>query len=130
MSDDTVRVRVAAGEFRYDREHYERGDELAVSVAALEKHPRSLNRLDEAAGESEDEPAADPDADDEAPDLAFDPDEIDPHPSDLTINELSERVEGVEDAGKLETIRYLEDESKDRTGAKDAIDDRLDELEA
>ncbi|WP_135535379.1 hypothetical protein [Halostella pelagica] len=112
MPDTTVTVRIVRGEFRYDREHYERGDELEVHEGALEKHPRTLERVEEDDGSDEDE----------------DIDELDPHPADLTVGELEDRIEDVEDPALIKTIRKAEEESKDRETATDAIDARLKEL--
>ena len=118
MSDE-IPVRVAGGEFRFDREHYERGDELKVPERTLEAHPRTLERVDEAEGEPESADDADEDAE-----------PLDPHPQDLNVDELEKRVEDVTDVDLLKRIRKAEKEGDDpRSTAVHAIDDRLDELE-
>ena len=118
MPEPTVPVRLVAGEFRYDREHYTAGDELQVHERALEAHPRSLERIDESAdaGGSGSEPRADPD-------------EIDPKPQDLTVDELEQRIADVDDLRMLRGIRYLEAEADHRTTALEAIDDRIEDLD-
>jgi len=50
-------------------------------------------------------------------------------PSEHTNDEIAELVEDVDSAEELDAIRELETAGKNRTGALDAIDDRLDELE-
>lgn len=129
MPETTVTVRVVRGEFRYDREHYERGDELEVHEGALEKHPQTLERVgDEDVHEAETDDEDDveqADVDEEAVAVH----ELDPHPADLKVSELRKRLENVDDVELLKVIRSAELESENRTTAKDAIDDRLNELE-
>lgn len=115
---DKIPVRVAGSYFGYNGERYGRGDTLEVHPRALEKHPSTLERVDEAVVQE--------DADDEE---GVTVDDLDPHPSDLNVPELEERIAGVEDVELLETIRDAEEESEDRETAKDAIDARLNELE-
>lgn len=73
-----------------------------------------------------DEDSSEPEAEEDAPSEAP---EVDPHPSELTIAELEERLQDVDDVELLDAIRVEEVEADDRKGAKDAIDDRLDALE-
>lgn len=115
MSEDTVRVRVERGEYRHAREHYTRGDELEVPEKTLEKHPRSLSRISDGA----DTPGGAEDVDDI---------EVNPHPSEVTIPELEERIEDVEDPDLLNAIRDAEEASKDREGALNALDARIEDL--
>lgn len=129
MSEDTVRVRVSAGEFRYERDHYTRGDELDVEPKTLEKHPRSLERVEDTTEaeptDETSEAASTGDADDSVT-VA----DLDPHPDDLTVDDLKDRVADVEDVALLETILEAEragDET--RTTAVDAIEARIAELE-
>lgn len=130
MPDTTVTVRVTRGEFRYDREHYERGDELEVHEGALEKHPRTLERVEEDEGVQESEAADEDDAEQaDVDEEVASVDELDPHPADLKVPELKDRLEDVDSVELLEAIREAEVESEDRTTAKDAIDARLKELE-
>ncbi|WP_455448305.1 hypothetical protein [Natrinema thermotolerans] len=49
-------------------------------------------------------------------------------PADHTIDEIADLVEDVDSAEELEGIRELEKHEKDRSGALDVIDERLDEL--
>jgi hypothetical protein len=86
--------------------------------------------------ESDDEPATDEPSDGgikagdgDTPDKGVTTDDLDPHPSDLTVPEVEERVADVEDAALLETILAVETAGKNRTGAKDAIETRIAELE-
>jgi hypothetical protein len=122
MSESTIRVRVARPQFRYNYEHYEEGDELEVPEAVLERHARDLDVVDEAEGE-------DDDADAEAA-FAFDPDDVDPHPSDLTVDEIQDRIDELEDVAQLRAIRHLEAEDQSRSTALEAIDGRINDLEA
>lgn len=119
MSDNTVRVRVSGPQFRYDYEWYEQEDELEVSEETLEEYPRRLERVDDVQEESAEA--------DEEDGLTID--DLDPHPDDRTISELEERVADVDDVELLETILEAEQEDDPRTGAVDAVQDRLDELE-
>ncbi|WP_226040849.1 hypothetical protein [Natrinema sp. DC36] len=114
MSEQTVRVRVAGAQFRFDREQYTRGDELEVPKRIVGRHPRTLEIV-----------ADEDDGSDEADDV----DELDPHPADLTVGELEDRIEDVEDPELIKAIKKAEEESKNRETAKDAIDARLNELE-
>jgi len=122
--EDTVLVRVVGRQFRHEGKQYHRGDELEVPERAIEGWEARLERVEEAA-ETEEE------AVDEAEESTeIDVADIDPHPSELTVDELQERVEGVDDVEKLEAIRQLEaGDDGGRTTALDAIDERLDELE-
>lgn len=112
MPEPTERVRVVRREFRYDREHYTRGDELEVHEGALEKHPRTLERVEEVSNDDE-----------------YSVEDLDPHPSGLVIDDLEDRLEDVDDPALLKTIKTAEEETKDRGGAKEAIDARINELE-
>jgi len=51
------------------------------------------------------------------------------NPADHTNDEIAEKVAEIDGEAALVALRNLEAEQKDRTGATDAIDDRLDELE-
>ncbi|GAB3669547.1 hypothetical protein [Halopiger thermotolerans] len=51
------------------------------------------------------------------------------NPESNTIHEIEDKLEDVDDEETLRALRTLEEEQKDRDGATDAIDDRLDELE-
>jgi len=109
MSEDTVRVRVEAGDYRHEREHYTRGDELEVLEKTLEKHPRSLSRVKES-------------------EAAITEDDLDPHPSDLTVDELKERVDDIENPDLLSAIEGAEEATDARSTALDAIGSRKQEL--
>lgn len=133
MSENTVRVRVDRGEYRHEREHYTRGDELEVPEKTLEKHPNSLTRIEDGEeAEAETEPEPEPetsdstDGNDAGDDEGGSEDiEVDPHPTEVTIDELEERIADVEDVALLEAIREEEATSKERTGALDALDSRI-----
>jgi hypothetical protein len=49
-------------------------------------------------------------------------------PSDHTNDEIAELVEDIDNADELPAIRELEKHDQNRSGALDAIDERLDEL--
>jgi hypothetical protein len=64
------------------------------------------------------------------------PDEVDGESGQLPFNpeahtnaEIEQRVADIDDPAALRALRNLEAEQKDRTGATEAIDARLDELE-
>ncbi|EMA69315.1 hypothetical protein C461_03103 [Halorubrum aidingense JCM 13560] len=122
MSDDTIRVRVDRGDYRHEREHYTRGDEIDVDPKVLEKHPNSLTRVEE----------LDESADDSGTDATDDSDDeivVDPDPSELTVHELRDRIADVDDADLLGAIKDAEEEGKNRETATDALDERIAELE-
>lgn len=49
-------------------------------------------------------------------------------PSELTVDELRDELDGIDDAEILEEIREAEADGEDRTGAIEAIDDRLESV--
>lgn len=121
-----TRVKVTGRSFRYRGERYRHGDTFEAEDGVLEKHPRTLSAVDgdEATDQEADaEEAADED------DGTVTVDDLDPHPADLKVGELEERIADVEDVDLLETIRDAEEATEDRTTAKDAIDARLNEIE-
>lgn len=124
-----TRVKVTGRSFRYRGERYRHGDTFEAEDGVLEKHPRTLSAVDgdeatdqEADAESDDEEAAG-----EGGTVTVD--DLDPHPANLKVGELEERIADVEDVELLETIRDAEEATEDRTTAKDAIDARLNEIE-
>ena len=125
MTGDTIRVRVARSQFRYDGTRYRRGDTLEVQQRTLERHPNTLKRIEVDVVQDDDTAE---DADGESDD-GVTVDDLDPHPEDLKVGELEERIADVDDVELLETIREAETKTKDRTTAVDAIDARLNELE-
>jgi len=137
MSDD-IRVRVDRPQFRYDKEQYTEGDELDVEPRVLERHPNSLARVDETGPDTEESASADEPADDSSdgdkpadggePDGDEKPD-ADPHPSELTVSELRNRVDDVDDPALLEAILGAEQEGDSRTTAVEAIEARLDAVQ-
>ena len=133
MSDD-IRVRVDRPQFRYDKEQYTEGDELDVEPRVLERHPNSLTRIDETGPDTEESDSADEPVDDssggdeQAGGGGQDGDEkpdADPHPSELTVSELRNRVDDVNDPALLEAILEAEEDGDDRTTAVEAIQARL-----
>lgn len=111
-ADVAVGDRVDVTERQADYLVSERGD--FALVAADETAPADAGPPDETPAE-EDGP---PDDTVEAID-----------PGDLTVSELSDVVADIDDADRLRALRNAEAGGKDRTTAKDAIDDRLDDLE-
>jgi hypothetical protein len=126
MSDDTVSVRVERGDYRHAGEQYGYGDELEVPEKVLEQHPNSLSRVETDESAKPDEPADEPDETDA--DTTDDEIVVDPHPSDLTVEELRERIGDVDDVDLLEAIKDAEKEGKNRETAKDALKTRIREL--
>jgi hypothetical protein len=131
MPDNTVTVRVGRGGFRYDREQFAEGQELDVTEETIQRHPRTLTRVEDAGdaadgdGETEDDPEA---TTDDTVDAVAE-DDLDPHPSDLTVDDLKERLGDVDDVALLRGIRNAEEDNKGRSGALTAIDGRLADLE-
>jgi hypothetical protein len=117
MPDEVrVRVRVSGPQFRHDYEWYEQGEELEVSEEILEQYPRRLERV-----EAEDVDDSDSDVEEE-PEVADPP--IDP--AEYTIDELQAGLAGSDYSNaELVALRSAEQDGKDRTGAKDTIDDHL-----
>jgi len=120
MTDDTIRVRVDRGDYRHERKHYTRGDELDVAPKVLEQHPNSLTRIEDP-DVSTDDQGTTADAGDEIV--------VDPGPSDLTVDELRDRIADVDDVDLLGAIKDAEEEGKNRETAIDALDERLATLE-
>lgn len=122
MSDNTIGVRVDRGDYRHEREHYTRGDELDVAPKVLEQHPNSLTRIEEPDVSTDDQgDAGDADAGDEVV--------VDPDPSELTVDELRDRIADVDDAELLDAIKDAEKAGKNRETAIDALEDRISALE-
>jgi hypothetical protein len=122
MTDDTIRVRVDRGDYRHERKHYTRGEEIDVDPKVLEKHPNSLTRVEEP-DESADDGGADT-TDDGGDEIV-----VDPGPSELTVDELRDRIADVDDVDLLGAIKDAEEEGKNRETAIDALDERLATLE-
>lgn len=128
---NTVEVRVTRAQYRHNRQQYSQGDVLEVSEETLEKHPRSLERVedDNADAETEGEAEAEPDGDgDEDAVTPLSEDELDPHPSDLTVDEIRERVENA-DLPTLYGIRDAEKAAENRSTAIEAIEAQIDDVE-
>ncbi|WP_147435155.1 hypothetical protein [Haloarcula sp. Atlit-120R] len=51
------------------------------------------------------------------------------NPADLTNDEVADRAADIDDPATLRALLNLEEEQKDRSGATDAIEERLGELE-
>jgi len=142
---DTVSVRVTDGDVWIDGEHLTRGDETEIPESVYERIPESFDRLGSEGDDTPDDAGEDEDVDEdgaaadeegadideseaEPSDLDVDVDAIDPHPKDLTVVELKERVAGVDDEDVARGIRFLEKRDGPRSTAIDAINARLDEL--
>lgn len=128
MSDDTITVEVVGPQFRYDREQYTHGDELEVTQRTLESHPNTLAPVPggDAGAETTDE-SEDGDQDDEIEPLAES--ELDPHPSELTVDELEERIADVDDLELLYGILAAEEDNKNRDTAIAAIESQIADVE-
>ena len=125
----TVSVRVTDGDVWVDGEHLTRGDEVDIPAGVYDRLPGSFEQVaDPDAGEDSDEDNAAQETDDGGADTVA-VDDLDPHPDDLTVDELEERIADVDDVALLEAIRGAETDAEDRTTAVDAIDARLNELE-
>lgn len=106
--------------FGQGREIYRRGDTLEIDPVVLEKHPKTLEKV-----ESESSSEADTEEDEGSAAV----EDLDPHPSDLKVDELEERIEDVDDVALLDAILTAETQSKDRTTAVNVIESRISELE-
>ncbi|WP_226041572.1 hypothetical protein [Natrinema sp. DC36] len=113
---------------------------VADKLLAMHRHierggrgPEASSDEDEAESESGTEvPPTDSDPDREG--VTYDPTEAETgtlpfNPEEHTNDEIEERVAEIDDEAALVALRSLEEEQKDRDGAKDAIDSRLDDLE-
>jgi hypothetical protein len=97
---------VSGPQFRSEHEWYERGAELEVPTEILEQYPRRLERVPLEASADDANPPLDPAA--------------------YTIDELQADLAGSDYSNaELAALRSAEQDGKDRTGAKDAIDDHL-----
>ncbi|MDL0133516.1 hypothetical protein [Halobacterium salinarum] len=124
MTDDTITVEVIGPQFRYEREQYVQGDELEVTERTLESHPNTLAPVAGDGGASDDN------ADQE--DVDVDPvaeADLDPHPSDLTVDDLEARIDDVDDLSLLYGIRAAEADDKNRETALEAIDAQIASVE-
>lgn len=125
---DSVRVRVVRAQFRYDREQYTEGDKLDVPEHVLERHPRSLAVVEETGAEAKPDTDADQTDSADAVEPVAEAD-LDPHPSDLTVDELRDRLTDVGDLALLYDIRAAEGDGKTRETALEAIDARISDVE-
>lgn len=123
---DTTRVRVTDGDVWIDGDHLTRGDEVDIPTDVYERIPASFEPVnDESGSESSDEEVDDAGSDtDDAASV-----EVDPHPEELTVDEIEDRVADVDDREKLQAIRELEVDGKNRSTALEVIDERLEELQ-
>lgn len=129
MTDDTITVEVVGPQFRYDHEQYTQGDTLEVTDRTLEAHPNTLAPVtgDDAGAEtSDDSDDGDQDGDEIEP-LAES--ELDPHPSELTVDELKERIADVDDLELLYGILAAEEDNKNRDTAIAAIESQIADVE-
>jgi len=120
-----IRYTAEGGRYRVAGQSFEPGDEAGVSKSLAD---HLLDRDDfevvddgSEALKEDDSPDSD-DADGESGTLPF-------NPENHTNDEIAERASNIDDEAALNALLNLEVEQKDRNGAKDAIDDRLNELE-
>ena len=117
---DHVTVRVVGEAFGVGGDRYSTDETLEVRADVAERHPNTLEVIDEDAEPPE--PSGEDDGD-EAGEVTVD--DLDPHPEDLTVDEIEERVAELEDVDLLETIKDAEEATGDRSTAVDAIEARL-----
>ncbi|MFC6766009.1 hypothetical protein [Natrinema soli] len=112
---DSITVRVVRNQFWHDGEaRTPDSDPFEVEESVAADHPRTLERVDD---------GGDVDGgSDEADGTSADPGEH-------TIDELEAKLEDVDDPEVLRELVNLERSQKNRDGALDAIEARLDELE-
>lgn len=115
---DHVTVRVVGEAFGVGGDRYSTDETLEVRADVAERHPNTLEVIDEDAEPPE--PSGEDDAEAEVT-----VDDLDPHPEELTVSEIEERVAELEDVDLLETIKDAEEATGDRSTAVDAIEARL-----
>jgi hypothetical protein len=123
----TVRYTADGGHYRVGGYGFDPGDVKDVDddlADYLAEHDDFdvVDEDDEVEGSAETDLAPAPDLDGEAETLPF-------NPADHTNDEVAEKVATIDDKATLVALRRLEEEQQDRTGATDAITNRLDELE-
>ena len=129
-STKTVAARVVGSQYRVDGEQYSHGDTVDVPEWALDKHPNTLERVDDADGDADGGGDGET-SDDGGADIELIPeDELDPHPSELTVDELDDRVSDVDDVTLLISLEEAERANKDRSGALAAIESRVEAVES
>jgi hypothetical protein len=110
----------------FDEDGYAYVDDVRTAEKLLAMH-RHIER-----GGSGPDGSADVEELPEPTDLSLDTSEAEAlpfNPESHTIDELEAKLDDVDDEAALKALRNLEAEQKDRDGATEAIDDRLDELE-
>jgi len=123
----TARYTADGGHYRVGGHGFDPGDERTVDsdlASYLDDHD-DFEVLDAAGDETvhEEDGPPDPDAvDGESGTLPF-------NPEDHTNDEVAEKVADIDEPAALRALLSLEAEQKDRDGATEAIQDRLDELE-
>lgn len=129
MSDALVEVRVDRPQYRHDGEQYERDDTLEVPKRVLNRHPNSLERIEEATAAEPGDDAGDADAEIELTDE--DGGTIPFNPTNFSVDEVEDRIADIEDADTIRSLRTLEqtEDGDPRTTAIEAFDARIDELE-
>jgi len=123
----TVRYTADGGHFRVGGHGFDPGDERTVDdeLAEYLADRDDFEVVDDAGGDDvhEEDGPPDPDAvDGETGTLPF-------SPQNYTNDEIAEKVADIDEPAALRALLSLEAEQKDRAGATDAIEDRLDELE-
>lgn len=98
-------------------EVYEVGDRFSPSDATLAAHPNRFVPVDDADVEADE--ADEEDEDDRLPPAV---------PHDLTVDELAEWADGVDDPKAVASAADAEEASKDRKTAIEALHNRLEEL--
>lgn len=107
---------------RSDSSDVEPGDEFEPTDAEQSAFRDLMEPVDEEAGDDGDATASD--------NSEPEPVDVDPHPGDLTVSELEDRVEDIDDVELLEAILAAEQEDgSPRSTAVDAIQDRINDLE-
>lgn len=119
MTGEQVTVRVTGRQFRHDGREYHTNDTLDVPRDVYEAWQGRLTIHEDT------DDGADGAGEEEDSDEAV----VDPHPSDLTVSELEDRIQDVDDTSLLHGILDAEIEGENRSTAVDAIEDRIQDLE-
>lgn len=117
---DTVHVRVAGPQFRYDYDWYEHGDELDVPPETLEQYPRRLERV-------EDEPDADGDEGSDTGDETPTALDVGAFVDRTPMEDVIADIESGEYDDHLDGIQSAEADGRGRKGVLDAIQARREE---
>ena len=123
----TVRY-TGGGRYRIAGQNFGPGDTREVDEDIAE-HLRGVDEFDvlDESGDSDEEGEETDESD--VNEVAGESGTLPFNPEAKTNDDIADRVADIDDPETLQALLNLEEEQQDRTGATDAIEDRLDELE-